>query len=410
MIVAVSFVTLFFTLGIRHSFSVYYIAILQEYGWGRAETAGAFSLSMIFHTIFSPVTGTLIDRIGPRKLFPLGATILFFGLLAASRINTKWQLYLVFGVVIGIGINTLSYAPHMSIIPRWFITKRGMASGIVLSGVGLGALVLVPFNEVLIGGFGWRTAFLILSGIILCFLIPVMAVFHRNSPDDVGQNLDGLKRDRGKNTDNHSHKAACLPVETKLWTLQAAMGKSAFWFILLAVIFDGFTMTMLLVHQTVHLVGLGYSKLFAASLFGIMGLLGSVGGIFGGALSDRIGSQATYTIASLFSFLGISFLLVLGETSPGLLLYSFIILFGLGNGGKMPMIATVTGDLFPGSALGRIMASQAMAYGIGGAIGPYVGGYFYDQRGSYSIPFFLLLICTALSLVSIRMTRRRHNT
>jgi len=143
-------------MGTRISFGVYYIAILGEYGWGRAETAGAFSMAMVFHAIFAPVTGTLIDRFGPRKLFPLGATFMFLGLLGASRISAIWHLYLFFGVVMAIGINTLSYSPHMSIIPKWFIRRRGLASGLVLSGVGLEALVLVPFNELMIDTFAGK--------------------------------------------------------------------------------------------------------------------------------------------------------------------------------------------------------------------------------------------------------------
>ena len=127
VIVAVSTFTLFMAVGTRCSFGVYYIAILGEYGWGRAETAGAFSLAMLLHAVFAPVTGALIDRFGPRKLFPLGAVFLFLGLLAASRIRAIWHLYLFFGVVMAIGINTLSYSPNMSIIPRWFIKKIGLA-------------------------------------------------------------------------------------------------------------------------------------------------------------------------------------------------------------------------------------------------------------------------------------------
>jgi MFS family permease len=111
---------------------------------------------MVFHAIFAPVTETIIDRFGPRKLFPLGAIFLFLGLLAASRISTIWHLYLFFGVVMAIGINTLSYSPHMSIIPKWFIRRRGLASGLVLSGVGLEALVLVPFNELMIDTFAGK--------------------------------------------------------------------------------------------------------------------------------------------------------------------------------------------------------------------------------------------------------------
>ena len=111
---AVSFLTIFFVLGTRFSFGLFYTAILSEYGWGRAETAGAFSLMMIFHALLSPVSGILIDRIGPRKLFPIGGIIVGIGLISSSFISEIWHLYLYFGVITAFGINTQSFAPHMS--------------------------------------------------------------------------------------------------------------------------------------------------------------------------------------------------------------------------------------------------------------------------------------------------------
>lgn len=140
VIVGVSFLTLFFSLGTRFSFGVFYVAILKEYGWGRGETAGAFSLALVIHALFAMVTGTLIDRFGPRTLFPIGATFLAMGLAATSRITAIWHLYLFFGVVMAMGINTLAFSPHMSLIPKWFTTKRGLASGLVLVNICLGLL------------------------------------------------------------------------------------------------------------------------------------------------------------------------------------------------------------------------------------------------------------------------------
>lgn len=402
VIVAVSFFTLFFTLGIRFSFSVYYIAILEEYGWGRAETAGAFSLAMISHAIFAPVTGILIDRLGPRRHFPLGATILFLGLLAASQISAKWQLYLFFGVFMAVGINTLSYAPHMSIIPRWFIRKRGLASGIVVSGIGLGTLVLVPLNEMLIDTWGWRSAFLVLAGAILCILIPMTVLFHRRSPEEIGQYPDNIVSEKVHLSSRRPKGDASAAARSRLWTFKDATRTSGLWFIVLAVTCDGFIINVLLVHQAAYTVDLGYTKGLAAALVGILGLLGSVGGVLCGFLSDVLGSKKAYTMGSILSFIGLLFLILTKVWTSLWFLFVFVMLFGLGNGGKMPVIATVTGSLFPGNALGRIMAMQAIGFGIGGAIGAYAGGYFHDQMGTYFVPFLLLLAGVIIGMMSIR--------
>jgi MFS family permease len=302
-----------------------------------------------------------------------------------------------------IGMNTLAYSPHMSIIPKWFIRKRGLASGLVVSGVGLGALVVVPFNELMIEHLGWRSGFLILSGIILFILVPVTALFHRASPSELGQYPDGIFPEHNDHVPLDPKRNTPPSEVPDFWTFKAAISARAFWFIMLAVFCDSFIISMLVVHQAVHIVDVGYSKLLAASLVGLVGILGSIGGILCGFLSDHIGSKTGYTLGSVFSFIGILFLLSIKDALSPWMLYAFAILFGLGNGGKLPMIATITGDLFPGNALGRIMAIQSIGFGIGGAIGAYLGGYFYDKTESYFVPFLLLLACIMLSVLSIWM-------
>ncbi|MFC1869268.1 MFS transporter, partial [Thermodesulfobacteriota bacterium] len=155
------------------------------------------------------------------------------------------------------------------------------------------------------------------------------------------------------------------------------------------------------VHLAVFIVDVGYSKMFAASIVGMVGLLGSAGGIVCGFLSDHIGSKKGYTLGCVASFMGILFLISIKDCGSTWMVYTFAILHGIGNGGKVPVIGTLTGSLFPGNALGRIMAMQAMGFGTFGAIGAYVGGFFYDQMGTYMVPFSLLLAISLLGLFSI---------
>ena len=165
---------------------------------------------------------------------------------------------------------------------------------------------------------------------------------------------------------------------------------------------------MLVVHQAVFMVDVGYSKLLAASLVGIVGLLSSAGGILCGFLSDHIGGKSGYTLGSILSFIAILFLIFIKDSLSPWMLYAFVVLYGLGNGGKIPLTATLTGDLFPGNALGRILAIQSIGFGIGGAIGAYLGGFFYDQMGTYFVPFSLLLASIIIGVFSIWMAAPLH--
>jgi MFS family permease len=411
VIVAVSFLTLLVALGIRFSFGVFYVAILKEYGWGRAETAGAFSLSMVIHGFFAMVTGTLIDRFGPRKLFPLGAIFVAMGLAAASRINAIWHLYLFFGVVITMGTNTLAFAPHMSRIPRWFNRKRGLASGVVVAGIGVGTMVMAPLIQFVIETVDWRSAFLMLAGIVLIVVVPITALFQRRSPEEVGQFPDGIIPPSRR---GHAPQPQGFQKDTRFSgasgqrALRAALCTRGFWWLVLVNFAAGFSFSMLVVHQAAHVVDAGYSLSLAALLIGLVGLLNSAGGILCGFLSDRMGREIVYSLGAASALVGVLLFLLVCDTSTSWMLYAFVILFGLGHGSIPPIYAATAADLFSGNAMGRIMGTFSIGWGTGGALGPYLGGYFYDKLGSYSFPFLLVLVSISLGVLAIWMAAPRH--
>jgi len=411
VIVGVSFLTLFFTHGIRNSFGVFYVAMLHEYGWGRGETAGAFSLAMVIHAFFSILSGALIDRFGPRALFPLGATLLAIGLAAASRIGAIWHLYVAFGVVMAIGINTMAFVPHMSLIAKWFTRKRGLASGLVLAGMGIGILVMAPVIQFMIDSAGWRFAFLILAGLVLCILVPMTALFQRRSPEDIGQFTDGIAPGSPgihASQVNGSQKDTQTPALSDQWTVRSSLHTSAFWWLALMNIAAGFSINLMVVHQAAHVVDAGYSPSMAALVVGLVGLFGSAGAILCGFISDRVGRESGYTVGGCAGIMGILFFLLLRDTSSPWMLYCYGILFGLGYGSSGPIGAAATADLFPGNSLGRIMGTNAIGWGLAGALGAYLGGYFYDQVGNYTLPFLLVLISICLGILGMWMAAPRH--
>jgi len=411
VIVVVSFFTLFMAVGIRNAFGVFYIAVLNEYGWGRAETAGVFSLAMVVHALFCPVTGTLIDRFSPRRLFPVGSIFLMAGLIAASRIETILHFYIFFGVLVAIGINTLSYTPHMSLIPRWFFRRRGLASGIVLAGIGIGGMILLPLSQLMIDAFGWRHAYLLLAAVILAFIFPINALFQRRSPEEVGQAVDGKTPG--------PEEALSRPVQEQIeedrpfrppreWTLGAALRTRPFWAMALVFFSNGFLTNMMVVHQAVHIVDLGYTKLLAASLVGVVALLGSFGGILWGLLSDHIGREKSYTLGNGAIMAGLLLFMLIPDASTPWMLYAFAFLYGVGFGSMGSVTASAAGDLFPGRSLGRIIAGYSVGFGLGGALAPYLAGYFHDQSGSYLVPFLLLQLSILVSIFAIWIAAPRR--
>jgi MFS family permease len=310
-----------------------------------------------------------------------------------------------------IGINTLSYGPHMTLIPRWFVRKKGLAAGLVLSGMGVGTMVMAPFIQFIIDTVGWRSAFLVTGGIVLGAVVPMTAVFQRRSPAEVGQFPDGIVPDSHATSipqPNESPKVTRSPLLSDQWTLKAAIRTGTFWWIGVVYFCMGFILSMVVVHQAAHVVDAGYGVTIAALTVGLVGLLRSGGNIFFGLLSDRIGRELGYTLGSGAALVGFLFFLLVRDTTAPWKLYAFVILFGLGSGCTGPIIAAATADLFPGNYLGRIIGMFVIGFGVGGALGPYLGGYLYDRTGSYTFPFLLVMAIICLGILGIWMAGPRH--
>jgi MFS family permease len=404
IIVAVSFLTLFFSIGIRVSFGVYYVAILDGFGWSRASTAFAYSLAMCVHAIFAPVSGYLIDRFSPRRLFPVGAAFLATGLILCSYINSKWQLYLFWGVFTAIGINMTGFAPNMTIVPRWFIKKKGMANGIAASGIGTGSLIVAMISGLIIKTWGWRIAFLINASAVCLIIIPAAAIFLRRSPQEIGLCPDNDATQKYDNALDVLPKTCRAPsgnIPDRPWTLRMAAKTAPFWWINLTAACHGYMVSMMVVHQAMYIVDAGFSPLLAASILGITGGLGSFGNTFFGAMSDRIGRKGALALGSLLAFSGMFCFLFVKCYPLNSILYLFTFLYGIGLGAYSPIYASSMADLYTGPSFGKIIATVSVAYGIGGAFSSYAGGYLYDKSGSYMLPFITLMICILLGAFGI---------
>jgi MFS family permease len=170
----------------------------------------------------------------------------------------------------------------------------------------------------------------------------------------------------------------------------------------------GFLLNTLVVHQAAHMVDVGYSAGLAALVVGLVGLFRSGGGIFFGLLSDRSGTKIAYTLGGTAALAGVLIFLLVRDTASPWMVYTFAILFGLGSGAPGPICAAATADLFPGNSLGRILGTFGIGYGLGGALGPYLAGYWYDHVGSYTFPLATVMVVISLGILAIWMAGPRR--
>ncbi len=169
VVIGVGFVTLGIVFGIWYSFSVFFLTIIKDFGWGRGLGSSIFSVFLLCHALTGLLTGYLQDRFGPRVVIPIGALILALSLMITSQSTRLWHFYIAYGVFAGSSVGLLGFTSHSAFLPNWFERKRGLAVGIAMSGIGFGMLLLVPLAEISISALGWRTTYVLLAGVVLFF-------------------------------------------------------------------------------------------------------------------------------------------------------------------------------------------------------------------------------------------------
>jgi MFS family permease len=279
VIVAVALISMAFWLGIRSSFSVFYVALLEDFHWTRAGSAGVQSIALITYTLLAPLVGGLIDRFGPRRVVVPGILILAFGLMLCSTIKSLNQFYLFYGVVMGSGITCIGIITYSAILAHWFEKKRGLASGIAVSGMGLGTFLLVPMSQGFISMVGWQMTFVIIGALVLIILLPANALFLKHKPCEMGQYPDGLKLPQTLATTPNS--TSSINETAADWTLKKAVSSKRFWALMLFPFLSIVGIYIILVHNVRFLVDQGIDKMAAALIFAGVGVVSSIFRIFG---------------------------------------------------------------------------------------------------------------------------------
>jgi MFS family permease len=412
MIVGTGFVTLGAAFGVWYSFSVFILAIIDEFGWSRAAASSIFSTFIFSQALMNLATGHLQDRYGPRVVIPMGTVVLAAALALTSRSQNLWHFTIAYGILAGAGVSLIGFASHSAFMPKWFERKRGLALGITMSGIGFGMLFLIPLVERWISTFGWRTAYLFLAALILLLLGPLNLLLARRSPQALNLQPDG---DAGEEEGPQPTPAMRLTVvdtawAAESWTLQKALRTRRFWFLFLAFFCLAFADQGTLLHAISVMVNNGLARETAAYYFGILGLAGSAGKIVMGYLSDVYGRERTGTLGVALAAAGIYCLMHAGG-APGILPLLFALFFGLGYGAVAPLLPSLCADIFLGNSFGLIFAFIAIGGGAGGAAGAYMAGLLRDVSGTYTTPLtvfigFLLVACLLIWLAAPRKVRR----
>jgi len=390
--------------GVNGAFSVYYLALLEHFSWSHGDGASVASANFVVYALAAPLVGLAFDRVGPRVLMPVGGLLVGAGLLISSLANSIWHLYFAYGVITALGQGALGFVGHSALISFWFVRRRGTAIGIASMGQGLGALVMVPMTQFLIGRIGWRSTFMVTAALVLLLLVPANALLQRRDPRQVGQFPDGdpAPADGGAARDFKTQRAA------RDWTLREALASFPFWCITVGHLALGTAVFMISTHIVAHYVSMGYDKLLAAFIAGLIGFVRLVGTALWGSVSDRLGRDRGYTIATLVALAGIACFIATPVQAPLWFAYLSAVLYSVGHSAGTPTYGAMIGDIFSGHKIGLIFGLLEISFGLGSALGAWIGGYLFDVTGSYAWPFALCLLCFAISALSIHACLKWH--
>jgi sugar phosphate permease len=409
-VAAIAAICMLVIYGIRHSFAAFFPYILDDYGWTRGSTALMFSINVLLYGILSPIAGSLADRWKPKLMMYLGILIIGIGTASCAFANELWQFYVLFGILLSLG-TTFSGGPVMiPVVSKWFTRRRGAAIGIVVAGGSL-SFSMVTYAEYLISTLDWHLAFISLAVTAIGICIPLSLLFFRGRPkQQVKSSVE--TEEIPISADQNPQESVTVISDYGNIPLIQILKDYRLWLIALSyMLYMGIANYLIVAHQIVFFLDLGYDSHFAASIAGAVGIFAALGAL-SGFLSDKIGREKTFTACCVLSIISLLILLSLKDASNPWALYIFVLSFGLPMGLFSPALITGAADLFYGKHFGTVNGILFMGFGIGGAIGPWLGGYIFDITGNYEIAFIVCIAAYTIACISfwIAAPRRAKKT
>ena len=357
--------------GCTYAFSAFFIPLQEAFAASRAALSWAFSIAVFLYFVLGAVSGPLADRLGPRGMTLAGLAVIGIGFAVASRAEALWQVYAGYSLGIGIGVG-LSYVPAVGAVQRWFVAKRGLASGIAVSGIGVGTLVMPKVAEWLIDAFSWRGAFLIL-GLFAIVGGGAAALLIDGAPERHGMLPDGGVSD--------ASRAASPPAEGM--TLSETVRSTAFrmlyaaWFLVSVGLFIPF------VHLVPFAEDQGIAHGTAVTLVALVGLGSTLGRFFLGGVADRLGRRQS--LAGMY--LGLALMMVWWFFSrEAWQLAIFAVVYGTFYGGFVALAPALLVDYFGPRNASGIIGFAYTGVAVGSLLGPAAAGYAFDLAQSYALP------------------------
>ena len=400
IVVACVCVLLFLAFGSVYSFTTFFKSFQIEFQTTRSSTSFIFAIAGFIYFCLGAVSGQIADRIGAKWVLTFGVIVIGTGLLVASRATTVRQIYVIYGLGIGVGVGFV-YVPAVGVVQRWFVRKRGLASGVAVTGIGLGTLCMPAASAALIYWSDWRTAYLLMSLFVFVFGI-LAALLILETPEKLGLQADGdpIKADPisiMEETDFADGAKGSQGI-----SVRDAMQTRPFWLLYFGTFCTSLGLFIPFVHMVPFSNDLGLPTATGVMLFSLIGVGSTVGRFLVGGIADRLGRRQS--LAGMYTGFAAMFLWWLLADSVWELAV-FTLLFGTCYGGFVALLPALTADYFSGPNMSGIIGTLYTSVAVGNLCGPTLAGYMFDLNQTYTIPIMVstfFALCSAGSALLLK--------
>ena len=379
IVVAVIFLSSLGSTALRSMSGVLVRPFEAEFGWDRASITLAAGISLLLFGLAGPFVGRIMDRSSPRTVVLFSVTLMALGALATTMMTEIWQLDLYWGVIIGAGGAGLGAVLSATVANRWFIKRRGLASGILGTAMSVGQIIFVPLIMWLSVTVGWRVGVLLAVGWLMLVVFPLLFFLFRDDPKQLGLRPYGESADGATRAAQDASLARSTP-------MREVLRSPDFWWLAAGFFVCGYTTNGLIgVHFIPHATEHGVGDVAAASIFGLMGGVNILGTIASGMLADRVQSRRVL-LAGYYAFRGLSLLFLPFIDGPASLVV-FALFYGLNWFATAPVSQIIAADTFGRRSVGEVFGWIFMSHQAGAFAAAYLGGVSHVVFGDYQIAF-----------------------
>jgi MFS family permease len=372
--------------GATEAFAVFLLPVEKALGASRSEITGVYSLFMLVLGIAGPLAGFVFDRLGARASYCSGLFVLGGSLYLAGSVTAVWHYALAVGLVSGLGVSMLGMVTANALLSRWYRARLGTAIGIVYAATGFGTLMMAPLAQILIDAHGWRDAYRII-GATLIGLAALIAL------------LPLSRMSRGSPEWQRRHATAAAAAGGG-WSVVRAARTQPFWALFFVYVLTSLASFAVSPQAVAAMVEAGIAPLAAASAFGLCGMLSLIGNASIAPLVERFGQRSTITLSYIGTIVGILCLAALPSMPSMALVYGWLLLFGINQGTRGPIISAIAATIFSGGGVGRIYGTISLGMGFGAALGSWLSGVLHDITGGYLASFVMAASTAALGMAT----------